>query len=57
MPFQHIQTEQHIHRLFFKHRERCGEEILFNSHLHHVYTANDALNANTFGNTRPSGKI
>lgn len=53
MSFEHVQSQQHVHGLFLEDGEGGGEEIFLYAHLHHMDTADDPLNSDTLGYTRP----
>lgn len=54
MALQHVQAEQHVHRLIFEHGETRDQEHIFDFNLGNVNSANDFLNTDSFCYTRPS---
>lgn len=53
MSLEHVQAQQHVHRLFLENAERRGQVIVPDLYLYHVYTADYALHAYAFGDTGP----
>lgn len=53
MSLEHVQAQQHVHRLLLEDAEGCCQMIVADLYLYHVYTTDYALYPNTFGDAGP----
>ena len=53
MSLEHVQPQQHVHRLLLQHGKTGGQVILLDLNLNHVNASYDSLHADAFRNTGP----
>lgn len=53
MSLEHIQAQQHVHRLLLENTEGCCQMVIADLYLYHVYTTDYALYSNALGDSGP----
>lgn len=54
MPLEHVQAEEHVHRLLTQHRKARGQMVILDLQLDHVNPAQNGLGADALGHAIPA---